>query len=264
MQGERKCALERIGSTRFMPRRRWLPRGFFLVFFVCWALKPGMAESAAPMQAGGLSRPKKIITRLQKKYEATRTLKARFEQENFLRSLGRTTRSKGHLLLNKPGRIRVEYLEPEPQLIVSSGKKLWIFTERLNQVIVSDIGGSGSASVPLLFLAGKGNLAQEFRVELEDEGVPRRKEGVWRAAQPYRLSLTPNQASAGFRKMWLEVDSETFQIIGLDYVDALENKTQIRFFDIEEDVAVSPNLFQFKIPSGAEVLRVPNPGEIKR
>ncbi len=251
---------ERIGVCRLMPPQKSRLGELFLVFLVCGPLGTAMAASTPPGKAAGPFRSREIVTRLQNKYEATRTLKARFEQENRLRSLGRTTRSQGRFLMSKPGRVRVEYLEPENQLIVSNGKKLWIFTERLNQVIVSDMGGSGSGSIPLLFLAGKGNLAQEFRVELEDEGVPERKGGVWKAAQPHRLSLMPKQASAGFQRMWLEVDPETFHITGLDYVDALGNKTQIRFFDIEEGVAVGTEQFEFEIPSGVEVLRAPGSG----
>ena len=256
MQSERERVRKWTGFSRLKPRPEGLLGGILLVSLVFWV---GVAASAPAKNAGGSSRSREIVTRLQKKYEATGTLKARFEQENNLRSLGRTTRSKGRFLMSKPGRIRVEYLEPENQLVVSNGDKFWIYTERLNQVIVSNIGGS--ASVPILFLAGKGNLTQEFHVELEDEGVPKRKEGVWKAAQPHRLSLIPKQASAGFRKMWIEVDPETFQITGLDYEDALGNKTQIRFFDIEEGAAIGAGSFQFKIPSGVEVLRAPGPGK---
>ncbi len=254
--GERERVRNWAGYNHSRPRPENLLGGILLVSLVLWT---GMAASAPPKKAAGSSRSREIVTRLQKKYEATVTLKARFEQENHLRSLGRTTRSKGRFLMSKPGRIRVEYKEPENQLVVSNGKKLWIYTERLNQVIVSDIGGS--ASVPILFLAGKGNLTQDFHVELEDEGVPERKEGVWKGGQPHRLSLIPKQASAGFRRMWIEVDPETFQITGLDYEDVLGNKTQIRFFDIEESAAIGDGSFQFKIPSGVEVLRAPGPGK---
>ena len=256
MQCERERVRKWTEFSHLKPRPESLLGVVLLVSFV---FVGGLAASAPAKKAGGSSRSREIVARLQKKYEATGTLKARFEQENHLRSLGRTTRSKGRFLMNKPGRIRVEYTEPENQLVVSDGEKFWIYTERLNQVIVSDIGGPGS--VPLLFLAGKGNLTQEFHVELEDEGVPKRKEGVWKAAQPYRLSLIPKQANAGFQKMWIEVDPETFQITGLDYVDALRNMTQIRFFDIEEGAAIGAGSFQFKIPSGVEVLRAPSPGK---
>lgn len=227
-------------------------------------LTPVQAGAAEPKQSGATPIPQQIVSRLQKKYEATATLKARFEQENHLRSLGRVTRSKGRLLLSKPGRLRVEYHEPEEQLIVSNAKTLWIFTKRLNQVIVSDIGGMGSGSVPLLFLAGKGNLTQEFRIKLEEDGIPKRKGGAWQAGQPHRLSLVPSQANAGFRQMWLEVDPESYQITGLDYVDALGNKTQIRFFDIQEGAAIADKSFQFDIPSEAEVLRAPGTGRTIR
>ena len=202
-------------------------------------------------------RTAEIISRIQKKYEETRTLKANFEQENHLRSLGRITRSKGRIILYKPGRIRAVYTEPENQLIVSNGKRLWIHTPRLNQVIVSDLGGRGPAPLPLLFLAGKGKLTREFRIELVDEGVSPRKGGAWKAGQPHRLLLKPVRSVAGFQKMWIEADPVSFQISGIEYADELGNTTRIRFSNFNENAAVSPELFEFDIPPGVEVLKTP-------
>ncbi|MFC1491428.1 outer membrane lipoprotein carrier protein LolA [Nitrospinota bacterium] len=185
-------------------------------------------------------------------------MKADFEQENHLRTLGRVTKSKGRLLLDKPGRIRAEYIAPEKQLVVSNGKRFWIYTTRLNQVIVGEVKGDGSGSVPLLFLAGKGNLSREFQVELVEEGTARREGGAWVSGQPHRLSLKPLHSLAGFRQMWLEVDPESYRITGLEYIDNFGNKTRIRFLNMEEGTLLSPGLFEFEIPSGVEVLKTPS------
>ncbi|HBK80543.1 MAG TPA: hypothetical protein DDZ83_12890, partial [Nitrospinae bacterium] len=103
----------------------------FLLFYAPAAV--GGAELSPSNSRRGQAdrRTTEIISRIQKKYEETRTLKANFEQENHLRSLGRITRSKGRIILYKPGRIRAVYTEPENQLIVSNGKRLWIHTPRL-------------------------------------------------------------------------------------------------------------------------------------
>ena len=252
---------------RIMPLRLGLVALLGIVLgFTAGPAKGAPAEGAgnegAPRGEVRTSRTEEIVSRIQQQYEATRKLQADFDQENHLRSLGRVTRSRGRIHLNKPGKIRAEYLEPEKQIVVSNGKRLWIYTPRLKQVIVSDLGGPGRAPVPLLFLAGKGNLRRDFLVTLLDEGVPPRKGGVWRAGQPHRLSLKSKHPGSGFQKMWLEADAESYQITGIEYSDVLGNKTRILFSRLREGVSVSPGLFEFDIPPGVEVLK--NPGAKRR
>ena len=203
-----------------------------------------------------------LIGSLQRKYEATVALEADFEQENELRSLGQTTRSKGKIWLRKPGRVRVEYIEPEKQLVVSDGSKLWVHTPKLNQVIESEV--TSAPSTPFVFLAGKGDLRKSFDVKVEDFGLPPRQEGAWKAGQPHRLSLTPRQPQPGFKKMWLDVDPATFQITGVEYIDPLENRSRMRFSGIKEGGKIPDSLFQFQAPQGAEILRMPSPGAQSR
>lgn len=219
------------------------------------------AQGAEP-PGSEASRADALISSLQRKYEATDTLAADFEQENELRSLGQTTRSKGVLRLHKPGRVRVEYTEPEKQLIVSNGSKLWVHTPRLNQVIESEM--TQAPSTPFVFLAGKGDLRKSFEVKVEDFGVPPREEGPWKSGQPHRLSLKPRQPQPGFQQMWLEVDPKSFQITGLEYTDPLGNRSRMRFTNIQEGVKIPDSLFQFQVPQGAEMLRMPRPGAPSR
>lgn len=216
------------------------------------------AAEGAETPRGEASRADALIDSLQRKYEATETLGADFEQENELRSLGQTTRSKGVIRLHKPGRVRVEYTEPERQLVVSNGSKLWVHTPKLNQVIESEM--TAAPSTPFVFLAGKGDLRKSFEVKVEDFGVPPRQDGAWKAGQPHRLSLAPRQPQPGFQKMWLEVDPVTFHITGLEYTDPLENRSRMRFLNIKEGGEIPGTLFQFQVPQGAEVLRMPSPG----
>jgi len=237
---------------------------FVGLLFYCLPVVKGEKLSLLNMRVSQIGqRTSEIISRLQKKYEETRKLKANFDQENYLHSLGRITHSKGYLILEKPGRIRADYTEPEKQLIVSNGKRLWIYTPRLNQVIVSDLEGREAAPLPLLFLAGKGKLTREFHVKLLDVGVPPRKKGAWKAGQAHRLLLKPLRSVAKFQNLWIEANPINFQISGIEYSDELGNKTRIRFSKINENFVASPEHFEFDIPPGVEVLKTPGRGGSK-
>ncbi|MEE9274164.1 MAG: outer membrane lipoprotein carrier protein LolA [bacterium] len=245
-----------------MARRRGLLPGALLIFAgaLLHGLAPGGARGAAPGEDGPPG-AEAIAERLQRKYERAGSLVADFEQENTLISLGRTTRSKGRFSLHKPGRIRFEYREPERQILVSDGKRLWIYTPRLRQVILADLERAAASPTPLLFLAGKGNLSESFRIKVEEPGVGRRKGGAWRRGQPHRLSLTPRRPDPRFQRLWLEVDPESFLILGVEFTDALGNRTRLRFTNIREGVEIPPERFTFKVPEDAEVVRVPaSPG----
>ena len=199
-----------------------------------------------------------IIAALQEKYETLGSLQASFEQKNELKSLGRTTMSNGSLSWKKPGKLRMEYVKPEKQTLVSDGRTFWLYTERFKQVMVSKTGESGFGATPLLFLSGKGNLKKNFHVTVEEVGISRRSGGIWRAGQPHRIRLEPKAASASFRRMWLEVDPENFRILTLAYIDNIGNKSHLRFSNVEENVRIAAEEFHFVVPPNVEILQMPS------
>ena len=223
----------------------------FFAFSQEYALAASIAEESRP-------KAEKIITELQKKYDTLESLQASFEQKNELKSLGRTTKSSGTLLWKKPGRLRMEYVMPEKQLLVSDGRTFWLYTARFKQVMVSETGGFGFGATPLLFLAGKGNLKKNFHVTVEEVGIAERSGGIWRAGQPHRIRMEPKAASASFRRMWIEVEPENFRILTLVYIDNIGNKSHLRFSNIKENVRIKAEEFRFTVPPNVEVLQMPS------
>ena len=220
------------------------------VYSTVFVLSVSKAEEPLPGAEG-------IIQELQIKYEALESLQASFEQKNELKSIGRTTTSNGSLLWEKPGKLRMEYVKPEKQVLVTNGRMFWLYTARLNQVMVSNRGGFGFGTTPLLFLAGKGNLKKNFNVAVEEIGIARRSGGIWKAGQPHRIRLEPKAANASFRRMWIEVKPENFRILTLAYIDNVGNKSHLRFSSVKENIRIKQEKFQFDVPPNTEVLKMP-------
>src|SRR5690242_8106430 len=100
-----------------------LPLALLLVAPPALAQKPrldgkGAAPSADPA--------KEAVVRMQKFYEATTSLHARFEQE-LTTGLGAQRKAAGDVWLKKPGRMRWEYERPERKLMVADGTSLWVY-----------------------------------------------------------------------------------------------------------------------------------------
>lgn len=229
-----------------------------LAFSLLFLALAGASALPAPMEEGARPEAERIIASLQEKYEGMESLRAFFEQKNELRTLGRTTTARGRLLLQKPGRLRLEYQEPEEQVLVSDGETFWLYTARFRQVMVSRPGRTAlGGPAPLLFLAGKGDLRKNFDVVVEEVGVARRGGGVWRAGHPHRIRLEPKSPGASFRRMWLEVEAGSFAIRSLAYEDNLGNKSRLRFSNLEEGVRIASEEFRFTAPPDVEVVRMP-------
>ncbi|WP_372682252.1 outer membrane lipoprotein carrier protein LolA, partial [Desulfosarcina sp.] len=61
---------------------------------------------------------------------------ADFEQESILKAMAVTDTASGRLMVRQPGKMRWEYLVPDPQTIITDGRELWVYRPQENQVLV--------------------------------------------------------------------------------------------------------------------------------
>jgi outer membrane lipoprotein carrier protein len=91
------------------------------------AAPPG---GAAPADAATQACTARAVEKIQHRYESVRDLSADFVQTTrsvALGAAGASTASRGSVVFAKPGKMRWQYDAPEPSLVVSDGKWLWIF-----------------------------------------------------------------------------------------------------------------------------------------
>ncbi len=94
---------------------------------------PSPAEASAPPltqepQNYAPSKLPKILLEIEKKYTASSTISAHFSQTDDNKTLGRKKTSAGKIFVKRPGKIRWETETPDPNLLVSNGKKFWFYT----------------------------------------------------------------------------------------------------------------------------------------
>jgi outer membrane lipoprotein carrier protein len=146
----------------------------------------------------------------------------------------------GRLYLQKPGRFRWDYREPNEQLIVSDGTNVWLFDQELEQVTVKPIDES-LATTPALLLAGKAGVAESFTVS--DAGT---REGIdW-------ILLVPKRADTDFLEFRLGFVRG--ELRAMELKDKLQQNTRIEFSDVKRNARLGAELFTFKPPDGVDVI----------
>jgi outer membrane lipoprotein carrier protein len=189
-----------------------------------------------------------VVAKVQEQYEIHADFKAHFVQESLIKSLGKKQQAEGVVYFKKPGKMHWIYRKPTRQEIISDGETLWNYRPEEKQVIVSEMTRAFQSKAPSTFLAGIGNLKQDFHARFMKEPS---------SGADYLLELTPVEAQGSLEKLFLRVDPRNFHILQAKIQDAMGNITQITFSRIQFDNHLPDSLFAFTPPKGVEVFHMP-------
>lgn len=151
-----------------------------------------------------------------------------------------TSRSSGTLAISRPNRFRWDYREPNEQLIVSDGTRIWLYDKDLEQVTVRRVDESLSAT-PAMLLSGEGTLGDNFKV-----AGSRQEGGVqW-------VTLEPKRNDTDFK--WVKLGFSGDVLTYMQLADKLGQTTTLRFSQFERNPPPDPSKFTFTVPPGADVI----------
>ena len=203
------------------------------------------ARQAAPALGQPLPPASDVAARVQSRYDGIRDFSADFVQQYEGGVLKRKLTEQGVVQIKKPGRMRWEYRAPQKKLFVSDGREMYLHEVAANQVTVFKVPAGDEAPTAALFLAGRGNITRDFTVS-HAEGA---------TADTYVLRLDPKTRERDYDWLLLTVDRASAQIRALSAVDAQGGRSTFRFSNFKENTGVSDQVFTFRIPKGAEVVR---------
>lgn len=201
----------------------------------------GLILLPAPVFA--VSDERASVDAIQKSYDATQTLKAHFVQKAYIKMMDQVQETQGEVYIKKPGKMKWTYNAPDPQVLISNNKTLWLYLPKEKQVNKVPVENVYSNNTPALFLAGKGKLLESFNVFQ-----------VIRDGEKITLVMVPKREDMNLEKLVLHADQKNYQIIGSTVYDKLGNKTDIAFSKIEVNPDLPESMFQFTTPEGVEVM----------
>jgi len=148
--------------------------------------------------------------------------------------------SSGVFLLQRPGKFRWDYTKPYQQEIISNGGKVWFYDVDLAQVTARKLD-KAIGSTPALLLTGEVALEKNFTIQSQDK-----QEGL------YWIKLIPKEEESGFKYVLIGLDGEN--LAGMELSDNFGQLTRIYFSNLRLGVKMDPAKFDFKTPTGVDVL----------
>lgn len=189
---------------------------------------------ATNLHAGGIEKLKQFIG-------ATRAGQANFSQVVLDQNGQRMQSASGVMQFMRPGKFRWAYAQPYEQLIVGDGRKFWLYDVDLNQVTVRSLDAALGSS-PAALLSGNNEIERSF--VLSERGS---QNGLdW-------LEALPRSSDSSFRRIRMAFDGQA-NLAVMELLDLFGNTTVLRFSALKRNPSLTPGLFKFEPPVGADVL----------
>ncbi|MDY0163288.1 outer membrane lipoprotein carrier protein LolA [Desulfobotulus sp.] len=208
---------------------------FFFSFLVLITLLPGTSTLAGSDPLG-----------LMESRYGGQCFSAHFQQVSILAAMGISERAEGRVVFAHPGRMRWEYENPEPRLIVTDGHTLWIHSPLEKEVLRGDAApyfGKGKGG---RFLSDMASLREDFTRTETDTSEEER----------IRIRLFPKSPEPGLTELIIETERETGRIISAETLNAYGDVTRIRFFGEETHRNCPDSMFIFTPPPGTQIFEL--------
>ena len=170
-------------------------------------------------------------------FQSTQHLQADFTQLEYDGEGVFQKESTGRLYLSRPGRFRLDYLQPDELMIWADGRNLSMFDKELEQVTIYRQTGQLRESAAAL-LAGDASVLESYNViEAEfDDGLQ------W-------FDLTAADTEEGDLRLALRGSAPA----ALEFADDLGSRVRMWLFRLDLDSELDDEVFAPKIPPGVDI-----------
>jgi outer membrane lipoprotein carrier protein len=187
----------------------------------------------------------RVVAGLQAWLDGTQTLDMRFQQSLVSNALGTTATESGRLYLERPGKLRWDYLDPEKKIALLLGDRTALYLE--DERLMSRGRLSGEQGLFPRLLAGHDRVDEFFMASL----VATPSTG---GHGSYRLRLVPKGDRGALGAGTLTLRPPVFLIEGAELLDETGNRTTYAFSNVRRNRPLPEGLFAFEPPPGTEVV----------
>lgn len=167
--------------------------------------------------------------------------------------MGKKTIHRGKIKTLFPNRIRVDFINPPGQKIVSDGKTIWIYIPTLNVVAEQDLDSDSGSLFSSNTKKGLQRLFSKYHYKFASKEQPRKEKD---GNKYYILYLRQKESRSGYRNFTLWIN-ENYLITKAVGETSSNKKVEIVFSNINTKENFQKGMFKFDIPSQARVIKNP-------
>jgi outer membrane lipoprotein carrier protein len=164
----------------------------------------------------------------------------------------RSKTSSGTFEFARPNRFRFIYKKPFEQSIVADGQTLWLFDADLNQVTARKQAGA-LGSTPAALIAAAPDL-HALQADFTLAGAPDKDGLQWVVASPKAKDGQLQAVRVGFRAGDASA-AKPAELAVLEILDSFGQRSVLSFSKVEVNPRLPADIFEFKPPKGADVIR---------
>ncbi|WP_022962516.1 outer membrane lipoprotein chaperone LolA [Halopseudomonas pelagia] len=168
------------------------------------------------------------------------TMTADFSQMTLSANGASMQETTGTLALKRPGMFRWHTDAPAEQELVSNGQKIWLYDPDLEQVTIQEMDQRLTHTPALLLSGDVSSLQENFTITWQDSG------------NVIDFTLTPKVNDTLFDSLRLSFRDGV--INDMQMSDAVGQRTNILFQDVELNQRLDDDQFTFAIPDGIDVI----------
>lgn len=171
---------------------------------------------------------------------STQTITGSFSQLTLDSSGTQLQEAAGEMVLQRPGLFRWHTNPPLEQLLVSNGKKVWLYDPDLMQVTVQKMDQRLTHTPALLLSGDVSKISENFSISYKEGGPV------------VDFVLTPTAKDTLFDTLRLSFRGGV--INDMQLLDAVGQRTNILFMNVKVNEPVSADQFVFDAPEGVDVI----------
>ncbi|TXH59767.1 MAG: outer membrane lipoprotein chaperone LolA [Bacteroidia bacterium] len=169
------------------------------------------------------------------------TINAQFTQT--IKGKKKNQISNGLMQISRPNKFRWQY-DDDGQLILSDGKKVYIYDKELKQVTIKNLNDSLGRS-PAVILAGSMDVEKYYKIKNEPE-----HNGLeWVSLQPKN-----NDDNGSLRFVEIGFDQKTGKLAQMNFIDNFNNKSMVKFENVQMGMKFPETTFKFVKSKDVDVL----------
>jgi outer membrane lipoprotein-sorting protein len=183
--------------------------------------------------------PSAVLKALESAGRGLKTMRAAFVETKVLTLLDEKQETRGNVFLQVPGRLRWDYVSPQPGVMMIKDGSFERYVPQTNEVFRG--AARGEADLLVGFGPGAADLGKKYQVTL----LPEEKVGP---APTYVLDLKPRTLGGLFSAIRLWVDKARVIPVQTRLTEPTGDYTTIRFDDVVTNRPLPSTAFELKLP----------------